>query len=170
MSPTRNSSERPSPSWLRGSSDPIVSWPIATGAKLALLRDALGDRSDQVEFAHWSDWYRSPNEALSRYAAFVKERFEAGAVWIRIVAEAGWSDQSAAEIAAWTRYEALVNLVFASAPATIICTYDLRAFPVGVIADAGCTHPQVACAGGSTASPSFRAPEHFLLEAQVASS
>jgi transcriptional regulator with XRE-family HTH domain len=143
---------------------------IATGAKVALLRGALGDGSDHVEFADWSDWYLSPTEALSRYAAFVKEKFEAGAVWIRIVAEAGWSGQSAAEIAAWTRYEALVNLVFASAPATIICTYDLQAFPAGVMVDAACIHPAVAHAGGSTASPTFRAPEDFLLEARSASS
>ncbi|MDP9072819.1 MAG: MEDS domain-containing protein [Actinomycetota bacterium] len=142
---------------------------VTTEAKTALLREALADRSEQVEFVDWANWYPSPQEALSRYGAFVKEKFEAGAVWIRIVAEAGWTRRTEAEIAAWTRYESLVNLAFSSAPATIICTYDERSFPEDVIADACCTHPEVAQYCGVTASPTFRKPEDFLLEPQAAS-
>jgi transcriptional regulator with XRE-family HTH domain len=137
---------------------------VTTGAKAALLRDALGDRAKHVQFTDWATWYPSPKEALSGYSTFVREKFEAGAVWVRIVAEAGWSGQSAAEIAAWTRYESLVNLAFASAPATIICTYDVQSFPEDIIANACCTHPEVAHGSGATRSREYREPTDFLLE------
>jgi transcriptional regulator with XRE-family HTH domain len=141
---------------------------VTAGPKTTLLRDALGDRCQQVEFTDWAAWYASPREALGRYLALVKEKFEAGAVWIRIVAEAGWSGQSASEIADWTRYESLVNVAFASAPATIICTYDQRSFPTDIIAQAGCTHPVIVDEGGGTVSPTYRNPQAFLFEPRAA--
>ena len=79
------------------------------------------------------------------------------------MAEAAWADDTDTEIAAWTRYEALVNLAFASSPATLMCTYDERSFPAEVIADARRTHPQLAYGSDATASPSYRKPEDFLL-------
>jgi transcriptional regulator with XRE-family HTH domain len=141
---------------------------VTTPAKTELIRDALDDRSERVEFEDWRDWYRSPKEALSRYGAFLTQEREAGAVWIGIVAEAAWSGDPEAEIAAWTRYESMVNLAFASSPATIICTYDEGAFPTEVVADARRTHPTIADGDATTASPTYRAPEEFLLEPQPA--
>ena len=137
---------------------------VMTEAKQALVRDALGDRSGLVEFADWADWYRSPKEALRRYGELVKQKVELGAVWIRVVAEAAW-DCTDREIDTWTRYESLVNLAFASSPATILCTYDERAFPDEVLADALRTHPEVACGRETTASVSYRGPEDLLLGA-----
>jgi transcriptional regulator with XRE-family HTH domain len=136
---------------------------VTTEAKTEILRDSLDDHSDHVEFANWADWYRSPKEALGRYNAFVTQKLDAGAVWIRVVAEAAWAGDTEAEIATWTRYESLVNLAFASSPATIICTYDERSFPVEVVADARRTHPELAHGSGVTASPTYRAPDDLLL-------
>jgi transcriptional regulator with XRE-family HTH domain len=138
---------------------------LTTPPKTALLRETLGDRCEHVEFADWTDWYRSPQESLRRYGEFVTEKFKGGAIWIRVVAEAGWSDQSDAEIAAWTRYESIVNLAFASSPATIICTYDQREFSEQAIADACHTHPVIAGPAAVAASPTYRGPEDFLLDA-----
>jgi transcriptional regulator with XRE-family HTH domain len=137
---------------------------VTTPAKTALLRDALDDRSAHVEFADWDDWYQSPRHALERYDAFVTEKFNAGAVWIRVVAEAAWSGDTDAEIAAWTRYESLVNLAFASSPATILCTYDERSFPANAIADARLTHPEVVQGTSATPSTAYRRPEDYLLD------
>jgi transcriptional regulator with XRE-family HTH domain len=141
---------------------------VMTPAKAELLRDTLEDRSEHVEFADWVDWYRSPREVMSRYGAYVTQKFEAGAPWIRVVAEAAWAGNTLAEIAAWTRYESLVNVAFASSPVTFICTYDERSFPVEVIADARRTHPEVAHGADATASPSYLEPEDFLLGSQPA--
>jgi hypothetical protein len=119
-----------------------------------------------VELTDWADWYRSPKEAMRRYGEFVTRRVEAGAVWVRFLAEAAWPGSTDAEIQAWTRYESLVNLAFASSPVTILCTYDTRLFPAKVIADARRTHPDVAHGSDTTASPSYRPPEDFLIDAR----
>jgi transcriptional regulator with XRE-family HTH domain len=139
---------------------------VITETKMELLRDALGERSDLVEFADWADWYRSPKEAMRRYGEFVKQKVEAGAVWVRFLAEAAWPGSTDAEVVAWTRYESLVNLAFASSPVTIMCTYDERLFPAKAVADARRTHPEVAQGSSTTANPSYREPEDFLLGAR----
>jgi transcriptional regulator with XRE-family HTH domain len=138
---------------------------VTTKAKSELLRDTLGERREHVEFADWDDWYRSPRAALSRYGAFLAEKFDAGAVWIRVVGEAAWSGETDAGIAAWARYESLVNLAFASSPATIMCTYDERSFPADVLTDARRTHPVFVEGKRVTASPTYRGPEDLLVDA-----
>jgi transcriptional regulator with XRE-family HTH domain len=138
---------------------------VTTPAQVGLLRESLGDSSDQVEFADSVDWYRSPSEAFNRYRAFVTQTFEAGATWIRIVGEPVWAGRSDVEIAAWTRYESLVNLAFASSPVTLVCPYDMRSVPVEVVTDARRTHPLVAQGGGAAESSTYQAPEEFLLDA-----
>lgn len=141
---------------------------VTTQTQIKLLRDVLEDRSKYVEFADSLDWYSSPNEAMDRYREFVKQKFEAGLAWIRIVGEPVWAGRSDAEIAAWTRYESLINLSLASSPATIVCPYDARSLPEAVVADARRTHPEVAHGGDASASPSYQDAERFLLEPQGA--
>ena len=127
------------------------------------LRDSLVDQRADIEFADWADWYRSPQDALRSYSAFVAEKHKAGFAWITVVAEAGWSDRSEAEIAAWTRYESLVNLAFESSPATIVCTYDERRYSPEAIADAYQTHPVVHHRDAAAISEAYMAPADFLL-------
>ncbi|MGH2641341.1 MAG: MEDS domain-containing protein [Actinomycetota bacterium] len=135
---------------------------VTTEEKSGLLRDTLGDRSEHVEFANRAQWYQSPETALRGYRTFVKEKFEAGAAWVRVVAEAVWSGD-ADDIAVWTRYESIVNLAFASSPVTFVCTYDEESLPEDVVADALLTHPEFAREGDATANPSYRGPEEFLV-------
>jgi transcriptional regulator with XRE-family HTH domain len=138
---------------------------VATKPKIGLLRDSLGDNAKHVEFGDWSDWYRSPGSALNAYREFVAKKRAAGVPWIRVVGEAGWSGDTDAEIARWTRYESLVNLAFASSPATIVCTYDEQAFPAAVVVNARRTHPHVTAGSDTTASSTYQEPEDFLLDA-----
>jgi transcriptional regulator with XRE-family HTH domain len=135
---------------------------VTTGRQIALLRDALGDDAVHLEYEDSAQWYGSPAAALNNYRAFVKERFERGAPWIRIIGEPVWAGGSEDEVAKWTRYESMVNLSFSSAPATIICPYATSA-PDGVLDGARQTHPKVAEAGNAAASDTYQEPEHFLL-------
>ena len=137
---------------------------VTTQTQTALVRDALDVRSEHVEFADSADWYSSLSGALNRYRAFVKEKFEAGAAWIRVVGDPVWAGRSGAEITAWFRYESLVNIAFASAPATIVCPYDTRSVPAEVVAEARRTHPEAADGTAVTGSPTYRDPEDFLLQ------
>jgi len=89
---------------------------VTTNAHIGVLRDALGSNATHVEFQDASEWYVSLLGAASRYRTFAQERFERGAPWIRIIGEpvwGGWSDEETTE---WFRYEAMINLSFASSP------------------------------------------------------
>jgi MEDS: MEthanogen/methylotroph, DcmR Sensory domain len=66
------------------------------------------------------------------------------------------------QLADWFRYESIINVAFASSPATIVCSYDTRYVPESVLTNARRTHPEVAGAG-VTANPSYTNPEEFLL-------
>jgi transcriptional regulator with XRE-family HTH domain len=136
---------------------------VATEARIGLLRDALGDGSARVAFAVSAGWLLSPSAALNSFRAFVKEKLEGGAPWIRIWGEPIWEGRSDAEVVAWTRLESLINLAFASSPATIVCPYDTRSVPEEIVTDAHRTHPEVAQGSDASASPLYREAEDFLL-------
>jgi transcriptional regulator with XRE-family HTH domain len=141
-------------------SDPVLA--VATRSRIGLLRDALGDASDHVEFADAVDWYSSPNAATDRYREFVEQKYKAGAGWIRIAGEPAWGG-SDTEVTTWTRYESLINVSFASSPATILCLYDTRSLPAGIVAHASRTHPEIVHDDHTTASAAYEAPADFLL-------
>jgi transcriptional regulator with XRE-family HTH domain len=128
-----------------------------------LLHDALGDEAQRVEFLDSAQWYRSLRGASSGYLTYVKERFEHGAPWVRILADAVWAGRSGAEVVEWFRYESMVNLALASSPATIVCSYDSRSLRDEVLADARSTHPELVAAGDSSASLAYREPLDFVL-------
>jgi len=136
---------------------------VATPPQISLLRESLDDRAEHVEFADSADWYTSLAGALNRYRAYVKEKLEAGGVWIRVVGDPVWAGRSDTEIAAWFRYESLVNLAFAAAPATIVCAYDASSFSEAVMSVARATHP-LGHGGVLTDSGAYRETEDFLLD------
>jgi transcriptional regulator with XRE-family HTH domain len=135
---------------------------------IELLDDALDGRSTDVELVDSADWYRSPATALDRYRAFLRERLGAGATWIRIVGEIPLRGRSPAQIEAWTRYEAIINLVFASSPATIVCSYDTGSLPADVVGHAGAAHPAIADGSVAVENPKYRNAEDLLLGPAVA--
>jgi transcriptional regulator with XRE-family HTH domain len=140
---------------------------VTTEMQAERLRDTLEDRARHVEFADSADWYRSPNVALAAYRAFVTEKLEAGAAWIRIMGEIRVKGRSDAEMAAWSRYETIINLTFAASPATIVCTYDDRAWPESAITDASRTHPEATRGADAIANPEYRMPEDLLIDPPI---
>jgi hypothetical protein len=74
-----------------------------------------------------------------------------------------WAGQSAAEAERWMRYESMVNLAFASAPATIMCLYDARSAAASLLADACRTHPELVHALESDRRSDYQSPAEFLL-------
>jgi transcriptional regulator with XRE-family HTH domain len=136
---------------------------VTNDRQIRLLRDALGDDAVRVELHDSAEWYRSPTGALRSYRSFVKERVESGARWIRIIGEPVWAGRSQAEVAEWTRYESILNLVLASWPVTLICPYDARSSSESILEGARHTHPEVARANDVSVSAAYREPEDFLL-------
>jgi transcriptional regulator with XRE-family HTH domain len=134
-----------------------------TSANIELLRGALGTDTSRVQFADASDWYGSPRQALSAYHEVLEQRCREGAPWVRIIGEPGWAGRSSSDLKAWTRYEAVLNLALASAPATIVCPYDTRSAPRRVLVDAQRTHPTLQWVDHVETSSSYCDPEDVLL-------
>jgi transcriptional regulator with XRE-family HTH domain len=142
-------------------SEPVLA--VTTPSKIELLRDSLAANAAGVEFADSVAWLTSPNDALDRFRIFVKQKLEAGATWIRILGEPVWVGRSDAEILAWTRFESMFNLAFASIPLSAVCPYDTRALSEEVVANAHRTHPLVAHGTEALENLEYRAAEEFLL-------
>jgi transcriptional regulator with XRE-family HTH domain len=129
----------------------------------SMLHEALESDAQHVAFLDSSAWYRSLPAAASGYRDYVKERFERGAPWIRIIGEPVWTVWTGDALTEWFRYEALINVSFASCPASVVCTYDTRSVPEGAMEGARRTHPQLMGEREVTASASYQGPEDFLL-------
>jgi anti-sigma regulatory factor (Ser/Thr protein kinase) len=109
---------------------------------ISLLREALGDRAREVEFTDAADWYGYPSRTLGRYHAYCAGQPDGRRV--RIVGEPVWSGRTAFETREWTRYESLLNVAFAGTRHWILCPYDTRTLPGGVLRAALGTHPELA--------------------------
>lgn len=122
---------------------------VTTEHNTERLARALDGRAAAVEFRDSREWYHVPSHALLAYHRYVSH---ADSDRVRIVGEPVWSTLSAAAVTEWTRYESLLNVELAPAPASILCPYDAAALPEPIVASAARTHPEVATAGKTRAS------------------
>jgi DNA-binding GntR family transcriptional regulator/anti-sigma regulatory factor (Ser/Thr protein kinase) len=134
---------------------------VTTPANRELLTHALGRRVQAVEFRDSDDWYELPSHTLLSYERYIQFSDRPRA---RIVGEVAWKDTSGAELAEWTRYEAILNVAFALEPVSIMCPYDIRRLPPTVVADAHRTHPEIARDGRSSPSTKFADVGRLTLE------
>ena len=134
-----------------------------SNANRAKLEAGLGDRRSDVRFLDSTEWYSDPSSTLGGYRRLVDEQVASGYGRIRVVGEPVWAGRSPEETNRWHRYESMINLVFASSPATILCPYDAGSLAPGIIETAQRTHPEVSTAADVASSPDFRDPASFLL-------
>lgn len=135
---------------------------VTTPLKIRGLQRRLGSVASTINFADSAQWYTAPINALNAYRDYLNEKLDAGAKRVRVLGEPVWQKRSAADIRAWIRYESLINIAFASSPATIVCPYDNRG-PRAVRLAAQSTHPEMAGRGAGH-SHGYRTPEEVLLE------
>lgn len=128
-----------------------------------LLAEAMGAAAESVEFADSTAWYGSPSAAIRAFRQYIGDKIDHGAPWIRIVGQPNWGHCADEQARAWIRYESLANVVFAEAPAHIICAYDVRSVTADIVSRAGHTHPQLTASGIVTHSDAYEEPEAFLL-------
>jgi transcriptional regulator with XRE-family HTH domain len=136
---------------------------VTTDANLNLLRERLGPVGEGVEFVDSATWYSAPTSTLESYRKFCATKLEAGAPWVRIVGEPVWAKRTKAEVRLWTRYESLLNLVFAAWPVTLMCPYDERSVRPEVISRACLTHPDTITKGRVRKSSGYESPSGFAL-------
>lgn len=130
-----------------------------TRPNIGLLRDALGTDADDVSFIDRDEWYERPTATVAGWRRLLAGATGRGHGYVRIIGEVAFGP--AERHPSWTRYEAVLNRVFADAPAWIVCPYDARALPPEVLADARRTHPVVSHSGRQ-ASDRYLAPEALL--------
>jgi anti-sigma regulatory factor (Ser/Thr protein kinase) len=124
----------------------------------AWLRDALGADADRVRFVNITTVGRNPGRLIPWvYHPFVAEY---PGVRIRMIGEPVWPGRTDVEYPPCVQHEALVNVVFAGQPISVLCPYQAAAAGNRAVADAVCTHPVVVNASGHrTASGDYGIPE-----------
>jgi anti-sigma regulatory factor (Ser/Thr protein kinase) len=124
------------------------------GPRAELLRDVLNGQSGHVVFADMTELGRNPARIIPKVRAFIDDH---PGQRVSYVGEPIWPSRSAAELREAARHEALVNLAFSGAAATIMCPYAVAELAPAVLADARRTHPALIQRGRRQASPEYSA-------------
>jgi anti-sigma regulatory factor (Ser/Thr protein kinase) len=125
------------------------------GANLRRLRRALDERANEIVFADMEQMGGNPARIIPFIADFLSSHRERH---VRFVGEPIWPGRSDRELTEAFRHEALLNVAFANATATILCPYDVAGLDASVIDDAGCTHPELTSGGLTRPSGAYRDP------------
>jgi transcriptional regulator with XRE-family HTH domain len=137
---------------------------VTTSEHIGLLRDHLGPDASRVDFVESATWLTTPASALEAFKAFSEAKLEGGVPWVRILGEPIWAGRSDSEIRLWTRFESLLNVVFAAWPLTFLCPYDERSVQPEIAREARLTHPHTIGPEGAVSSPDYADPGGFALE------
>jgi anti-sigma regulatory factor (Ser/Thr protein kinase) len=121
------------------------------GPRGGLLREHLAESGD-LSFADMEELGRNPARIIPEVRAFIDAH---PGQRVRYIGEPIWPGRSAAEICEATRHEALINVAFSQASATIVCPYDVTELAPSVIATAGRTHPGVFLEGRAAATARY---------------
>lgn len=137
---------------------------VTTAGNIELLREHLGKDARSVKFVESTNWLTTPDAALESFRSFGDRKLRGGAPWLRFLAEPIWKTRSEPEVRLWTRFESLVNVLFASSPVTFVCPYDERSTAPEVVREAHHTHPDIVDEAGWSPSPDYRGPGRFALD------
>jgi anti-sigma regulatory factor (Ser/Thr protein kinase) len=136
---------------------------VTTDVNAELLRQNLNGGRDHVTFIEASRWYDSPSRTLAAYHRQV-DGLNHEHERLRVLGEPIWAGLDELETAEWGRYESIVNVSLAAAPARIMCGYDRRALPAAILDDARRTHPELAVGLGAEHSAAYADPSDYYQE------
>jgi anti-sigma regulatory factor (Ser/Thr protein kinase) len=105
------------------------------------LKAALGADAGALDFRDAEAWYIAAPRTARAYRQYLAEH--ANGRQVRVVGEPVWKGRSPAAVREWVRYEAMVNVAFAEAPAWIVCPYDAREVSPEIVEHALHTHPEL---------------------------
>jgi len=109
------------------------------GGEAGLLADELGDEPGELLCCDMTDLGRNPARLIPEWRSFIDKH---AGQRVLLAGEVVWPGRSPAEIREATRHEALVNLAFSEARATMLCAYDVTRLAPSAVADARRTHPE----------------------------
>ena len=114
------------------------------GGRDRVIGARLEGTPGEVAFADMTELGRNPAQIIPEVRSFTAKH---PGQRVRFVGEPIWPGRSDAEICEATRHEALLNLAFARARATILCPYDASGLADSVLAGARYTHQEPAASG-----------------------
>ncbi|HEX9968991.1 MAG TPA: anti-sigma factor RsbA family regulatory protein [Acidimicrobiales bacterium] len=132
-----------------------------TSAHIEVLRDALGRSGDRVSFLPSDEWFRRPPSTIAGFGTVVEGLLADGARGVRVVGEIDWGT-TARQWTEWSRYESLLNRVFAGSPVSMVCPYAVGSLATEVLDGTCRTHPHLIEGGVRSPSPGYAEPADFL--------
>lgn len=133
----------------------LVALPAPT---LQAIRDELGDAVDGVQLEDVAVLGRNPGRLYPSIQQWVEQHDSTGRR-VCVACEGVWPGRSHPEKVECLRQEALLNIVLASAAATIVCPYDVARLDPETVAGAELTHSTVLEGGRRRASTTYRASD-----------
>lgn len=122
-------------------------------SRARLLEGELGREAERIRFLPIEEAGRNPALIVSLWRDFVDG---SGGRAARGIGEAAGPERSAAALAECRRYDALLNLAFAPAPAwSLLCPFDARALPDDELEAAARSHRLISREGRTEASAAF---------------
>jgi len=119
------------------------------GDRARMIGASLDGAPGEVVFADMAELGRNPARIIPEVCSFTDKH---PGQRVRFVGEPIWPGRSPAEIREATRHEALINLAFARAEATILCPYDASGLVDSTLADARRTHQEPTASGATAAT------------------
>jgi anti-sigma regulatory factor (Ser/Thr protein kinase) len=132
---------------------------VTSPRNISALRDALGADAERVDYRDSAPWYASPGKAFRGYADYVATQPEGRR--LRAIGEPVWPVGRPEAVSEWARYESVLNVAFADAPAWIVCPYDAAALPDEILTHALETHPTTHAQGRRVPHDGYVATETF---------
>jgi hypothetical protein len=116
---------------------------VVDAAKIALLREELGEAAGGVQFADMAEVGTNPARIIPAWREFVTRSAPTGRR-LRGIGEPISPERTASELVECERHESLLNVAFAGSPSWwLVCPYDTEALPAAVLDGARRTHPFV---------------------------
>jgi anti-sigma regulatory factor (Ser/Thr protein kinase) len=110
-------------------------------ARLAAVREALGDDAGAVEFADMETAGRNPGRLVGVWRQFIDGTQGRAA---RGIGEPVWRGRAPDELAECRHHEALLNVAFSPrTPFWLVCPYDTATLDGATLADAVARHPHL---------------------------
>ena len=122
---------------------------MVPGGKARMADAVLDAMPGELAFVDAAELSRNPSRIIPEVLSFIDKH---PGQPVRCVGEPIWPGRSPAEVCEAIRHEALVNLAFARAQATLLCPYDASGLADCVLADARRTHQEPAASGATAAT------------------
>jgi anti-sigma regulatory factor (Ser/Thr protein kinase) len=127
---------------------------VVSAHKIGLLREALGEAAEKVDFADMADVGSNPARIIPAWQEFVTRHRRAGR--LRGIGEPIWAARQAQELVECQLHESLLNDAFAGTDGFwLLCPYDTESLSPDVVDEALRSHPHLMHGDDQVESPVF---------------